>query len=40
MKPLTCSQGGNINEIRDFSKWVLEIRDGIAKEPNDGEKNY
>ena len=27
----------NVEEIKEFSDWILDIGDGVAGEPNDGE---
>ncbi|KAK9665851.1 hypothetical protein RND81_14G140700 [Saponaria officinalis] len=31
------STNSNVDEISEFSKWILSIGDGLAGEPNDGE---
>ena len=37
MRLLTGSSNISTDEIKQFSKWVLQIGDGVAGGPNDGE---
>ena len=37
MRLLTSSSNILMDEIKQFSEWVIEIRDGVIGGPNDGE---